>query len=149
MNSKSKQNLISVCSVTQIAIKLGLSRARFYQLQKTGIFPAPIYCIYTKRPYYPMALQEKCLEIRRTGIGYNGRPIIFYSKRVRRSVDKSISGSEQKHKDLSDALSQMGMKISPAKAGEALIALYPNKWKKLNINGQVIAKVFRYFRNGV
>lgn len=148
MNMKSQQNLISVCSVTQMARKLELSRARFYQLQKTGVFPVPVYCLYTKRPFYPMNLQEKCLEIRKTGIGHNGRPIIFYSKRDG-AATKPNSCSEENYKELSDALKQMGLKISPAKAGKAFIALHPDNWKKLEIDGEVIAEVFRHFQNGV
>ena len=108
-------NYKSICSVTELARKLGLSRARFYQLQRSGVFPAPVYCLYTKRPFYPMDLQEKCLEIRKTGIGHNGRPIIFYSKR-NGAATKPNSCSEQKYRELSDALKQMGLKISPAKA---------------------------------
>ena len=138
----------SICSVTEQAKKLGLSRARFYQLQKTGVFPAPVYCLYTKRPFYPMDLQEKCLEIRKTGIGHNGRPIIFYSKRDG-AATKPNSCSEQKYRELSDALGRMGLKTSPAEAGKAFMAIYPGNWKKLNIDGEVIAEVFRYFQNGV
>ena len=138
----------SICSVTEQAKKLGLSRARFYQLQKTGVFPAPVYCLYTKRPFYPMDLQEKCLEIRKTGIGHNGRPIIFYSKRDG-AATKPNSCSEQKSRELSDALGRVGLKTSPAKAGKAFMALYPDNWKKLEIDGEVIAEVFRYFQNGV
>ena len=138
----------SVCSVSQLAKKLRLSRARFYQLQHTGIFPPPVYCLYTKRPLYTERLQEQCLEIRRTGIGRNGRPIIFYSKRDATAI-KSHRCSEQKCRELSDALEQTGLKISPAKAGKAFMAIFPDDWKKLDINGAVIAKVFRYFQNGV
>ena len=138
----------SICSVTELAKKIGLSRARFYQLQKTGVFPVPVYCIYTKRPFYPMDLQEKCLEIRKTGIGHNRRPIIFYSKRDCGSA-RHKDCLEQKHKELSEALEQMGLKISSAKAGKAFMAIYPDDWKKLDIDGEVIAEVFRYFRNGV
>ena len=148
MNTISQQNLISVCSVTLMARKLGLSRARFYQLQKTGVFPVPVYCLYTKRPFYPMNLQEKCLEIRKTGIGHNGRPIIFYSKR-NVAATKPNSCSEEKYIKLSDALKQMGLKTSPAKAGKAFMALYPDNWEGLDIDGAVIAEVFRYFQNGV
>ena len=77
----SNNDFKAVCSVTELAKNLDMSRARFYQLQKVGVFPEPVYCVYTKRPFYTMGLQEKCLEIRETGIGHNGRPIIFYSKR--------------------------------------------------------------------
>ncbi|MBC8472619.1 MAG: hypothetical protein H8D56_24405 [Planctomycetes bacterium] len=138
----------SICTVTELARKLELSRARFYQLQKTGVFPAPVYCLYTKRPFYPVDLQEKCLEIRGTGIGHNGRPIIFYSKRDG-ATTKPNSCSEQKYRELSDALKQMGLKTSPAKAGKAFMTIYPDDWKKLDIDGEVIAEMFRYFQNGV
>ncbi|MHC4759196.1 MAG: helix-turn-helix transcriptional regulator [Planctomycetota bacterium] len=138
----------SICSVTELAKKLGLSRARFYQLQNTGVFPPPVYCLHTKRPFYPMCLQEKCLEIRETGIGHNDRPIIFYSKR-NIAATKPNGCSEQKYRELSDALGRMGLKTSPAEAGKAFVAIYPGNWKKLNIDGAVIAEVFRYFQNGV
>ena len=138
----------SICTVTELARKLGLSRARFYQLQKTSVFPMPVYCLYTKRPFYPADLQDKCHEIRKTGIGHNGHPIIFYSKR-NVAATKPNSCSEEKYRELSDALKQMGLKISPAKAEKAFMALYPDNWKKLNIDGEVIAGVFRYFQNGV
>ena len=141
-------NYKSICSVAVLAKKLGLSRARFYQLQKIGVFPTPVYCLYTKRPFYPMDLQEKCLEIRRTGIGYNERPIIFYSKKDI-GVKRPKICPEQKFIELSDALGQMGLKVSPAKAEIAIMECYPNNWKTLVIEGDLIAEMFRYLRNGV
>ncbi len=51
-------DLKAVCSVTELTKKLGLSRARFYQLQKMGVFPMPIYCTRTIRPFYPLELQQ-------------------------------------------------------------------------------------------
>ena len=136
----------SICTVTELAKKLGLSRARFYQLQKTGVFPAPVYCLYTKRPFYPMNVQGKCLEIRKTGIGHNGRPIIFYSKRDGVTA-KPRSCTEQKYIELSEILKQMGLKTSPANARKVFMTIYPDNWKKLDIDGAVIAEVFRHFQN--
>ena len=138
----------SICSVSQLAKKLRLSRARFYQLQNTGVFPPPVYCLYTKRPFYPMSLQERCLEIRKTGLGQNGRPIIFYSKRAC-SVPKPKSDSEQKYRGLSESLGQLDIKVSSANAKKAFIALYPEDWENRDIDGAVIAEVFRYLQNGV
>lgn len=138
----------SICTVTELAKKLALSRARFYQLQRAGVFPTPVYCLYTKRPFYPMDLQGKCLEIRKTGIGHNGRPIIFYSKR-NVAATKPNSCSEQKYRELSEILKQMGLKTSPANVRRAFMTIYPNDWKKLDIDGEVIAEVFRYFQNEV
>jgi predicted DNA-binding transcriptional regulator AlpA len=34
----------AVCSVHEMADKLGLSRPRFYQLLRLDVFPPPIYC---------------------------------------------------------------------------------------------------------
>jgi hypothetical protein len=43
----------------------------------------------------------------------------------------------------------MGLKVSPSKVRKAAVALYHDNWQKLEIDGRVIAAVFRYFRNGV
>ena len=71
----------AVCSVTELAGKIGLSRARFYQLMEKGVFPKPVYCTRTRRPFYTLDLQQKCIDIRKTGIGYNQQPVVFYSER--------------------------------------------------------------------
>jgi MoxR-like ATPase len=57
------------------------SRAVFHQLIKAGAFPPPVYCILTKRPMYPWSLQRRCLRIRSTGIGFDGRPTRFNMRR--------------------------------------------------------------------
>lgn len=137
-----------ICSVTELAKKLGLSRARFYQLQNAGVFPPPVYCLYTKRPFYPMDLQEKCLQIRKSGIGLNGRPIIFYTKRLNGASDSKISVA-QSYKELSESLCQMGLKVSMAKIKKAITTLYPGNWKKLEVDSKVIVEVFKYLKNGV
>lgn len=71
-----------VCTITEMAGKLNLSRVRFYQLQRSGIMPLPVYCIHSKRPFYTFSLQQLCLTVRKTGIGINGQPVIFYSKKT-------------------------------------------------------------------
>ncbi|MBM4103118.1 MAG: hypothetical protein FJ263_03585 [Planctomycetes bacterium] len=139
----------SICSVSELAKKLGLSRARFYQLQKTGVFPEPVYCLYTRRPFYPIDLQERCIEIRKTGIGNNGRQIIFYNTKKTEVAAKPKDSCDPRYTELSEALEQTGLKISPSKVRKAIVALYPDNWQKLEIDGKVIAAVFRYFRNGV
>ena len=142
-------NHISICSVSELAKKLGLSRARFYQLQKVGIFPEPVYCLYTRRPFYPFDLQERCLEIRKIGIGHNGRPIIFYCTKKTKVSEKDKDSFDPRYTELSETLEQMGLKVSQSKVRKAAVALYPDNWQKLEIDGRVIAAVFRYFRNGV
>jgi predicted DNA-binding transcriptional regulator AlpA len=52
-------DLRAVVTVSEMARMVGLSRARFYQLQKTGVFPAPSY--QAGRPVYAAEMQEVCL----------------------------------------------------------------------------------------
>jgi len=138
----------SICSVSEMAARVGLSRARFYQLQEAGVFPEPLYCDGTGHPYYSLELQEKCIEIRKTGIGYNGRPTLFYVKRGNSSAYAKV-GKKDKYSEISNALDQMGLKIKATQIKKAVKLLHPNNWHQLDINGELIAELFRYFRKGV
>lgn len=76
MDTSAKHDRVAVCSVSEMARRLGLSRARFYQLVKSGVFPPPLRS-GTRRPSYPCDLQEQCLAIRETRVGFNGLPVLF------------------------------------------------------------------------
>src|SRR6516162_10146714 len=69
----------AVVTVSEMARMVGLSRARFYQLQKAGVFPAPAY--QGGRPVYTEDQQQVCLEVRRKNWGVNGEPVLFYARR--------------------------------------------------------------------
>ena len=47
----------AIVTVSEMARMCGLSRARFYQLQKAGIFPPPERNAETDRPFYSEELQ--------------------------------------------------------------------------------------------
>ena len=138
-------DLKAVCSVTELTKKLGLSRARFYQLQKMGVFPMPIYCTRTKRPFYPLELQQKCIDIRKTGIGLNGQATIFYASRKNIS-QKSPSQLGHQYEELADILSQMGLNVTCNKVRHAVKALYPAGLAQCPDEGMVIRDLFRYFK---
>ena len=143
----SNNDFKAVCSVTELAQKLDLSRARFYQLQKVGVFPEPVYCIRTKRPFYPLDLQQQCIEIRKTGIGHNGQPIIFYRTRK----DKLVKPQNQlnaDYKQLTDTLRQLGLKITVGEVKNAINTLYPQGVIGSD-DGTIIRDLFRRFRKGV
>ena len=70
-----------IVSKTEMARMVGLSRARFFQLVGTA-FPYPLYDLKTRRPFYPPELQEVCMTVKRQNCGVDGRPIMFYSRRV-------------------------------------------------------------------
>jgi hypothetical protein len=74
-----------VVTVAEMARMVGLSRARFYQLQGTT-FPWPVYDIATRRPLYVEEQQLVCLEVRRRNCGIDGKPILFYARRQVDSV---------------------------------------------------------------
>ncbi len=68
-------------SVVEMAEMVGLSKSRFYGLIQARVFPKPAIHESCKRPIFDSDLQRKCLEIRQTGIGYNGQPVLFNRKR--------------------------------------------------------------------
>ena len=135
----------TICSVTELTKKLGLSRARFYQLQKIGVFPMPLYCTRTKRPFYPLELQQKCIDIRKTGIGLNGQATIFYASR-KNILQKSPSQLDHQYEELADILSQMGLNVTCNKVRKAVKALYPTGLAQCSDEGMVIRDLFRYFK---
>ncbi|MFC1635684.1 helix-turn-helix transcriptional regulator [Planctomycetota bacterium] len=139
----------AVCSVRQMADKLGLSRPRFYQLLKLGVFPPPVYCPYTKRPFYPLELQNGCLHIRETGIGRNGKPILFYSPRKKnngKGAQKRGNEGVEHFKSLSTSLRELGIKVSIIEVQKAMKALFPEGLPKDRDNGSIIPDLFKYFR---
>ena len=68
-------------TVAEMARMCGLSRSRFYQLIGSA-FPQPERQPGTGRPIYTEALQEVCLEVRRRNCGIDGKPILFYARRL-------------------------------------------------------------------
>lgn len=75
-----RDELKAVVTVSEMARMVRLSRARFYELVRAGVFPAPVY--EKGRPVYTEQLQETCLEVRRRNRGVNGEPVLFYARRV-------------------------------------------------------------------
>lgn len=121
----------SIVSCSEMARMVGLSRQRFYQLVKDGVFPTPIYDLGTLRPFYDQELQEACLEVRRRNTGVNGRPVLFY---VRRPGPASVSTKKRQpkpapkndHADLIDGLKGLGMvNVTIAQVDSAIHELFP------------------------
>lgn len=144
MKMLSDNDLKAVCTVTELAKKLGLSRARFYQLQEMDAFPKPVYCPRTRRPFYTLDLQQKCEEIRKTGVGYNGQPVLFNNPRNDGSR-KSQNQPDQKYQELADILKQMGLKVTLSKVKKAVKTLCPEGLTHCSVESGVIRDLFRYF----
>jgi hypothetical protein len=112
----------AICSVTAMAIQVRLSRARFYELVNTGVFPPPCYSPRTRRPFYSLDLQKKCLEIRKTGIDLSGQPIVFNAprKRIESAGRPSIDYDE-----LMRMLRGMKLRVTSRQVQQAVAELYP------------------------
>lgn len=72
----------TVVTVSEMAQMVGLSRSRFYQLMKAGVFPPPVYGMFDRRAHYVEAMQRVCLQVRRQNCGINGQPVFFYAHRI-------------------------------------------------------------------
>ncbi len=135
-------------SVAEMARMVGLSRARFYQLVVGGTFPSPVYDVRSRRPYYPADLQAMCLEVRRRNFGIDGKPILFYARRMviapsvpKRAAKKPAPVNDQ-HDDLIDGLRALGlMTVTTAQVGAAVTQLYPNGVNGTD-EGEVLRAVF-------
>ena len=141
MNAPANRDCVAICSVTEMARKLGFSRARLYQLVKKGVFPPPVRS-GTHRAFYPSDLQEECLRIRKTGIGLHGRPVLFNKRRTRRPARRTQQGQ---HNELVAALRDMGLKVNAKAVGQAVCDLYPTGLNKSQPPGEVLRDLFRYF----
>jgi hypothetical protein len=74
-----KEETKAVVTVSEMARMVGLSRARFYQLVRDGVFPQPAYD--KGRPVYTDEMQQVCLEVRKKNRGVNGEAVLFYARR--------------------------------------------------------------------
>ena len=148
---RTASNLKPACSVIEMIRMLEISRARFYQLLDQGIFPKPVYDLRTKRPFYSVELQQSCLTIRESNIGFNGQYVLFYSPRknsaVVKSSKKSVSADEP-IVELTDTLKRMGLDLDVKKVKKAMAELYPNGTDGSGDQGVIVRDLFRYFKNG-
>lgn len=121
----------AVVSVAEMARMCGLSRARFYQLVQTGVFPPPLYSIETRRPFFTEEMQEVCLEVRRRNSGINGRPVMFYARRFGSSVvpkpKRTPTTKSKQHADLIEGLKALGLAtVTAAQVEAALEKCFPS-----------------------
>ncbi len=148
--------LKEVVTVSEMARMCGLSRARYYQLAKEGIFPTPSRNPQTGRPYYDRKQQELCLLIRRTNKGANGRVVLFYGRRletvprlpskrqrvIRKNPNVTPVGISPVLVELRSGLTQLGMSdVSMDQIRNALATALPDGLDGRD-EGEVLQAVF-------
>jgi hypothetical protein len=136
----------AVVSVVQMADMLGLSKSRFYALVQAGVFPQPVRHQSCKRPVFDADLQQKCLEIRHTGIGHNGNPVLFNRKRRKSAQSKAQQQPvSEEQAELIEALKSLGLTASAEEVQAVIQELYPDGWNGID-QGEVVRRVFLKLR---
>jgi hypothetical protein len=151
MSSQNPVETKAAVSVSEMARMVGLSRQRFAQLQGT-IFPSPLYDVATRRPFYPEALQEVCLVVRRRNWGINDRAILFYAPRSSAMSTKIVRETKvapKKSKDITelvDGLKSLGLTTATSAQVEQIAKeLYPNGTAGID-QGEVLRSLFLAIR---
>ena len=154
MKRTTTTNLKPACSVIEMIRTLELSPTRFYQLIERGIFPSPIYDLRTKRPFYNVELQQVCLEVKESNIGFNGQYCLFYSPRKSKQESNSVKSSSKSKSqnplldEFAETLGRMGLSVDVVKVDSAIKKLYPDGIESKD-HGIIVRDLFRFFKNGV
>lgn len=144
--------LKEVCSVTDMASLVKLSRARFYDLVADGVFQGPVYSVRTRRPMFTRDMQQRNIEVRQSQRGINGEFVLFYEPRhstdtpqqtSRRSKSASKVGSDVTN--LKSQLRGLGIDASTEHVEQAVAACFPDGVDG-NEDGEVLRTVFRHLR---
>ncbi|OAI47808.1 hypothetical protein AYO44_08930, partial [Planctomycetaceae bacterium SCGC AG-212-F19] len=121
----------------------------FYDLMEVGVFPRPVQHPSSKRPMYDLELQKKCLEIRQTGIGANGQPVLFNRKPKKVGQPRPQRRDEQEKKpdqaELLGALKGLGLNTTAQAVTEALAHLFPSGHSELD-QADVVRKLFLHLQ---
>ena len=155
-HSSNTRHTRAVVTVAEMARMCGLSRSRFYQLQKAGVFPPPCFSPFNRRPLYVEEQQHVCLEVRRRNCGVNGQPVLFYSRRLdlaaplprgRAAAARPTRRQHPyQHTDLIDALAALWLSSVTAPQVEAALRVCFTDGMHGIDQGTIIRSVFCHLR---
>ena len=138
-------------TINQVCEELGLSRSRLYQLIGTA-FPQPVYLVGNRRPAFTEEQLQLMLEVRRSGIGIDGRAILFYAKRKPSTTKRTPQSRKQqkrkspsRHSHLVEALEQLGLKNVSESDIERAIDHCRQGDDRLE-EAELISRVFRFLK---
>jgi hypothetical protein len=140
-------------TVSEMARMVGLSRARFYQLVRSGTFPQPDREPNTGRPRYSEEGQRICLDVRRRNCGVDGRPVLFYARAHAPTAPTKpprATGTKPAkaiaHADLLNGLVALGLALPTVDQVDAAIkTLYPTGTDNVD-RGDVLREVFLFLK---
>ena len=151
---RNQEPLKQVVTVTEMSRMCGLSRARFYQLIKEGVFPTPSRNEQTGRPFFDREQQEQCLLVRRMNRGANGKAVIFYGCRLEASQPRpkrkqlpisNLRSGQARHDpvlmELRHGLAQLGMTNSTDVDIRQALTAYPDGHRDVD-SAELLRAVF-------
>jgi hypothetical protein len=110
-------------TLDELVSQLGISKSRYYQLQKRGVFPAPQRA--GNRPVFDQNLTQQCVAVIHTRIGINGEVVLFNAKKKQEPSKKRATPVKGKYDDLIASLASLGLSVSVEQVNVALASL-PN-----------------------
>ena len=110
-------------TLQELCDQLGISKTRYYQLQRKGVFPAPQRA--GNRPVFDNNLAQQCAEVVRTRVGINGECVLFNAKRKQEPMQKRPTSVKGKHDDLIAALGSLGLSVTKEQVA-AVVHSLPN-----------------------
>jgi hypothetical protein len=147
-SNPSNPRLKAAISVAGMAKLVGLSRARFYDLVRAGIFLPPVYSLANRRPLYTQEMQEDNLLARQTGIGVNGQYTLFYERQpvIETPPSPPRRPVRQDHAGMIEALKSLGLaNVTAAQIEEAVATNFPNGTAGMD-EILVVRTVYRHLR---
>ena len=145
-------SVTAAASITDVARMVGLSRGRFYQLMRDGVFPSPVYDVRSRRPYFTDEQQRVCLEVRKMNCGINGRPILFYARKA--PFPKKTKPSPRRNKKneqssrwngIVEGLKSLGLDVTSAEVEAIIRTNYPSGTDGVD-DGEVLKTCYRKLR---
>jgi predicted DNA-binding transcriptional regulator AlpA len=118
---------------------LGISKGRYYTLQKRGIFPAP-QRTSSNRPVFDQTLTQQCVEVISNRMGINGEVVLFNAKKKQGPSKKRSVSVKGKHDDLIAALASLGLTVTKEQVAGAVHSL-PNSGTDLD-EAALVKQVF-------
>jgi predicted DNA-binding transcriptional regulator AlpA len=134
-------------SVTRMARLISMSRSRFYSYVKLDVFPQPIYCLTTKRPFYNAEMQEEIITTRRTGMTPEGRYVLFYEATPKSGTSTPPERSQERTRnaELVQGLKGLGLNVTATQVSEALTVTFPSGTDNVD-EAVVLRSVYRHLR---
>jgi hypothetical protein len=154
MNDDIERMLKHFMSVAEMARATGMSRSRFYQLIRCGVFPPPTYSVDTRQPMYLEDAQRAILTARRRNCGVNGEPILFRSRSSAPSPRRAARPSRPRVNreplgragEILGAIQALGMpNVGSAEVSRSISTLYPNGTATID-ESELIRAVFLHLR---